>query len=82
MPHISLRGYEKYWRVYTDVMTDLYYRRDATSSVARMRESFAARNRKPLNDDGIDGSSRAPVNWDFRGESILRHARRHYGWAE
>jgi hypothetical protein len=72
-PPPKLKGYEKCWAPYLDLMAALTGGRDTAPALAACAASFARRNRdKRLTDwKQHDGDGRLPVRWDFRVPSLL-----------
>ncbi len=73
-PPPKLKGYEKCWAPYLDLVAALTAGQDSAPALAACAASFARRNRdKRLTDwKQHDGDGRLPVRWDFRVPSILR----------
>ena len=71
----KLRGYEKCWVPYLNLISDLTYDRVPSNSLNEIAEMFSKRNRdKRLTDwEMIDGDGNHPVQWDFREASILEY---------
>jgi len=71
----KVRGYQRYWIAYLNLIADLTQSRDPSATRTEIGELFAKRNRdKRLTDwKMIDGDGRHPVQWDFRETSILRY---------
>ena len=79
-----LRGQEKYWAVYLDLIADITQERDLAGTLGRVSETFQRRNRdKRIHEHGeeIEGSGWAPVRWDFRRAGILQEGVDLYGLA-
>jgi len=72
-PPPKLKGYEKCWAPYLDLMAALTTAQDTAPALAACAASFARRNRdKRLTDwKQHDGDGRLPVRWDFRVRSLL-----------
>ena len=73
LPDMKLKGYEKRWALYLDLVAALLTDTGVTEARAEVRSSFIQRNRdKRLIDwQLLDGDGRHPVRWDFRYESIM-----------
>jgi len=71
----KLRGYEKCWMPYLNLIADLTSDRDPTNSREEIAEVFARRNcdKRLVDWEMIDGDGRYPVQWDFRVTSILEY---------
>jgi hypothetical protein len=69
----KLKGYEKCWAPYLDLVAALTSGGHPAAELAACRTSFTRRNRdKRLTDyRQHDGDGRMPVRWDFRVTSIL-----------
>jgi hypothetical protein len=69
----KLRGYEKCWAPYLDLVAALTQGLDAAPALAACSASFERRNRdKRLTDwKQQDGDGLVPVRWDYRLASIL-----------
>jgi hypothetical protein len=69
----KLRGYEKCWAPYLDLVAALTQGQDPAPALAACAASFERRNGdKRLTDwKQHDGDGRLPVRWDFRVPSIL-----------
>jgi hypothetical protein len=79
---IKLKGIERYWSAYLDVVAELTSGRDSDECVARAREAFRKRNadrRLPIVGPGFEGHPLEPVRCDFRLEGILTYAHHRYG---
>lgn len=72
-PPPKLKGYEKCWAPYLDLIAALTAGHDTAPALAACAASFVRRNRdKRLTDwRQHDGDGRLPVRWDFRVPSIL-----------
>jgi hypothetical protein len=68
-----LKGYEKCWAPYLDLIAALTSGQDTGPALAACAASFTRRNRdKRLTDwRQHDGDGRLPVRWDFRVPSLL-----------
>jgi hypothetical protein len=72
-PPAKLKGYEKCWAPYLDLIAALTSGQDTGPALAACAASFTRRNRdKRLTDwRQHDGDGRLPVRWDFRVPSLL-----------
>ena len=78
---MKLRGPEKFWNHYVDLMAALTNGEDPGEALRAISLGFTARNKdKRLGTDynRIDGTGYAPVNWDFRVASLARYAKEKY----
>jgi hypothetical protein len=72
-PPAKLKGYEKHWATYLDLVAALTAGGDTRTAAAACALSFARRNRdKRLSNAALfDGTGHLPVRWDVRAWSIL-----------
>ena len=72
-PPPKLKGYEKCWAPYLELVAALTDGQDPAPALAACAASFTRRNRdKRLTDwKQHDGDGRLPVRWDFRVPSLL-----------
>lgn len=70
---LKLKGYEKCWAPYLDLVAALTAGRDPAPELAACTASFARRNldKRLVDWKRHDGDGRVPVRWDFRAPSIL-----------
>jgi hypothetical protein len=74
VPALQLKGAEKYWAPYLDLMSVLSRHGDVDPLRERVIQVFEARNAdKSFRDDAyrIEGSPSHPVKWDFRLDGLL-----------
>jgi len=78
----SLRGLERYWLPYMDLMEAASVGRSVDEALSAIEQSFRKRNAdKQIKDDSyqLDGSPYYPARWDFRRDGLLeliRHLRK------
>jgi hypothetical protein len=72
-PPAKLRGYERHWAPYLDLVAALTSGGDSRRASAACAASFSRRNRDKRLSSGClwDGSGHVPVRWDVRAWSIL-----------
>jgi hypothetical protein len=72
----KVRGYERYWVPYLNLVADLTNRRDVTASRQVIADHFTARNRdrRLIDWHMIDGDGKHPVRWDLREMSLIQFA--------
>lgn len=69
-----VRGYERNWLPYLNLIEELTHGRSTETARAEIRTTFSRRNRDPklIDPEMIDGDGVFPVRWDFREVSITR----------